>query len=139
METTALADPRSFEDRLRDKLRANIGDVMTDEDLKGLIERGLDDLLFKERVHHGTIGYRSETKYEPPLIQELLLAELRPLLERAVKDWLNEHHDETMAAFNQTMEDGLGQAMLNAFARMFDGALQPMRQQIWDVSNRMQQ
>ena len=140
MTTNALTNPLSFEDRLRDRLRANIGDVMSDEDLAGLVERGLDDLLFKERLRkerHG--GYNPETTYDPPLLHELLMAELRPLLKQAVADWLAEHQDEVMAAFDQTMEQGLGQAMLTAFAQLFDNALQPVRQQIYDVASQAQQ
>ena len=136
MTTNALTNPLSFEDRLRDRLRANIGDVMSDEDLAGLVERGLDDLLFKERLRKERRGgYNPETTYDPPLLQELLMAELRPLLKQAVADWLAEHQDEVMAAFDQTMEQGLGQAMLTAFAQLFDNALQPVRQQIYDMAS----
>ena len=136
MTTTALTNPLSFEDRMRDRLRANIGDVMTDADLAELVERGLNDLLFKERIRKQKHGYSNESFYDPPLLQELLMAELQPLLKQAVADWLVGHQEEVMAAFDQTMENGLGQAMLNAFTALFNNALDPVRQQIYDVANR---
>ena len=138
MTTKALADPLSFEDRLRDRLRANIGDVMSDEDLATLVERGLDDLLFKERIRKTTYGgFNPDTNYDPPLLQELLMAELQPLLKQAVAAWLADHQDDVMAAFDQTMEQGLGQAMLTAFAALFDNSLHPLRQQIYDVASQV--
>ena len=137
-ETTAVANPRSFEDRLRDRLRENIGDVMTDEDLKNLVDRGLDDILFKERIKQRTGGYHSSVEYDPPLIHVLLLEQLEPMLKQVVREWVNEHSDEVMAAFDKTMQDGLGQVMLNGFAALFDNALHPVRQQVWDIANRTQ-
>jgi ABC-type spermidine/putrescine transport system permease subunit II len=62
---------QSFEDRFMDKLREAMGAMMTEDELRKLIERGVEKFLFEPRRVTDTRGY-SCTVEKPPLLQELL-------------------------------------------------------------------
>ena len=90
MQGNEVGPVLSFEDRMRDRLRQNIGDVMTNDDLAAIVTRGLEDTFFKPRVIKIGSGYHETTEHKPPLIQELLLEILLPQMKLAVNEWVGE-------------------------------------------------
>ena len=62
--TNEIATTKSFQDRMKDKIREGIGDLLTDDDLKVLIDKGIDDVFFTTRY----TGESYNRKEHPPLI-----------------------------------------------------------------------
>ena len=42
-----LAPAKTFQERIADRIRESIGDLITDEDLAEMVTRGIDDVFFK--------------------------------------------------------------------------------------------
>ncbi len=87
-EKTEVATQRSFEENMMDRIRKDIGELMPDDALQKIVERGMNDAFFKERT--GSDGYGKRE----PLFTETLrdLTDVR--VRAAVEEWMKSHADE---------------------------------------------
>ena len=60
---------KSFQERMADRVRESIGELMTDDELKIIIERSVNEFLFTERTDPEASGYNKRKK--PSLMQDL--------------------------------------------------------------------
>ena len=103
---------KTFQQKISDKIKESIGDLITDEDLKPLIEKSIEQLLLDERiVPRGGSAYGHDTL--PPLLHEII----EPLLKSQISKLVNIHladHPEIFTDLIQTMiKDGFLKTMIN--------------------------
>lgn len=108
---------QTFQEKLQDRIRESFGDLISDEELKQLIERGIEELLFKERVDTASRGYN--TNHNPPLITEMIQKTISKQVEAAVKVWVTENSDVIAAHLRTVLEQGVGTSVMRAFNNMF--------------------
>ena len=71
-----VSKPKTLQERVTSRLQESIGDIITDEDLKPIVERGIHDVFFEEKEVRDSWGKITETR--PALIHKVvkdLLAE----------------------------------------------------------------
>ena len=129
---TQIDRPLTLEERLRSRLHEGLGDIITDEDLKDLVERGMEEILFRPRrvkVQDRYGGYsRDET--EPPLVEAIVRELLEPQMREAVRVYVEEHADEVGEAIERIIGEGAAKAFLRGIEEMF-------RQPLYDMQNAM--
>ena len=110
-ETTTIAQAKTFEERMRDRIRESIGELMSDEDLQKIVERGIDEVFFKTRyVEEGRYNKREI----PPLIHSVVKEVLNDRMKDAVETWLQTHESDVRVAVAHVVEEGAGRAMVKA-------------------------
>ena len=108
-----LAVPGTFAERIRDRLRELIGDVITDDDLTRFIERGIEEEFF----HTQKDSYGRNTG--KPIVHSMVRECLFEAMEKAVRRWLRDHEAEVMETVREEIEKGAAHAMMNGLNSAF--------------------
>ena len=121
-ESNLPAPNLSFEQKLRNKIRESIGDLMSEEDLKKLCDKGLNEMLFQPRTRPDPDrSYNTITI--PPLMHEILQDALKDQIKEQVKAYVLERQDDVMTHVEHMLKEGAGKAVLAAVSSMFDQAM----------------
>jgi hypothetical protein len=131
---TAVTTPQSFEDRVYQKMRENIGELMTDEEMKKLLETAITKMFFTEkRIDRRGYGYSGDITVEPPEIYNLVRELVEPKLRAALREYLNEHSAEVQKAIDTALAGGLTQALATALNRMMSEPFLALQSQLYSV------
>lgn len=126
-----VAPVKSFEEKMKARIKESIGDLVSDEDLTKLVERGLEETFFKPRPNpkYGSYGYNSSQPVTiEPLIQEILRETLLPSMKAAVETYLKDHHEEVMVMVDTVVKEGAGKAVVKAVELMFTSQMMSLQQ-----------
>ena len=127
-----MAMPTTLEERITARLHESIGDLITDEDLQGMVARGVEAALFQPRPEQvPSYGNTTRTEMRPPFIQEQVLKLLSEKMNAAIQQWVKDNPDKIETALRNTLQDGVVEAMTQSLDRRFASvlplALQNMR------------
>ncbi len=120
----AVATSQDFQNRLFEKIRADIGSLMSDAELKKLVETAMERTFFTPKDVKGDWGRVERT--EPPELIKIVQELVAPRLQTALKQWLDEHPDEVKKALDTALAGGLAAATLRAFDSMMSMQFQTM-------------
>ena len=126
---TDLVVAGSFQDKIFAKIKESIGDLMTDDDLKRLVEAAMKDAFFKDRVTN-TGGQWGRSETQPPLLVETVQKLLQSRVDEAIGRWLTEHHDEVLKLINDRITAGATQFIATAFDMKMQYAFQQFGDQL---------
>jgi len=129
MTATKIEKQKTVQERVSEKIIESIGDLITEEDLKPLVDKAIDDMLLKPRIIEGAgTGYGGrEPKHQPPLLHELLNDAINPIVRGAVKNWIAENNDEVLAEVRKTLDKGLLFAVMHAMESIFSQDMYQMQ------------
>lgn len=122
---TELVMAGGFQERIFAKIKESIGDLMTDDDLKRLVEAAMQDAFFKDRVTKGDYG-RTDSK--PPLLVELVGQLIKDRVNEAIKVWL----DANSAVVEKIIVERLAAGASGLITSAFDYRMQNAFQQFGD-------
>lgn len=103
----AVTASKTFEQRMFEKVRESIGDLMTEEDLKKIVEKAMQKAFFEDRVDNS--GYH--TKTIPAVFVMMMQEEMRNRVDSALKIWLVEHSAEVQALLQEVVDKGIMEAL----------------------------
>jgi hypothetical protein len=126
-ELTATA---TFEQRMKDRIRASIGDCLSDEDIMKLITRSMEELFFNERRTQSSSW--SETKILPPLAHELVSNLMKERMDILLRKWLDDNHAKVEETMQEVIRNGAGAALLTGMNNFFKHALNDFAMQVTD-------
>lgn len=122
---TELSTSSSFQQKMMDRIRESIGELMTDEELKKIVDRGMEEALFKPRCYRSSYGSANE---ECSLVDKAIKDELHTQMNAAVQTWISENQQMLIDAVQKAAKEGAGKCILSAldyrFEQMFNSALQ---------------
>lgn len=141
MSENAVGKPMTFEERVREKLRKEIGELLTVEELDRIVTKSMDELFFQPRKNprFTQYTYRSDAErsgfpeFLPPLAHELCLKSMEPLIKAAIEKWVAENEEQIRVTMKTTFEDELPKAMLSAVHRMFVDLSMPSMMKLREV------
>ena len=114
---TDIQPAKSLQERVGERIRDQIGDLLTDDDLKKLVETALHDAFFKERRESRQYG---QDILHPPQIVEQVRKLLVDRVDAAVTVWLDEHRDE----FTKHLDDAIGKGLSGLLQQWLDSKVQ---------------
>lgn len=95
---------KDFQERMFEKIRSQIGDLMTQEDLKKIVEAACKKAFFEPvTINHG-YGRTEET---PPHFVKLMTSLLEKQVNVAVAQWVQDHPAEIEAVLKGVIEKGI--------------------------------
>lgn len=113
---TTVATTKDFQERLYEKIRTDIGSLMSDVDIKKLVDTAMERVFFTPEVKKDQWGHQTSVK--PPKIEQLIQELLEPALRKAISEWLNTHPDVLTQALDKALAGGLATATLRALDSM---------------------
>ena len=113
---TAVTVPQAFEDKLKQRIRESIGELMSDADLKALVERSTAEILFQPRM--GEMDRYGSRHQAPPLLQEILTPLIKDMAYSAVQEWAK--HPENAQRMEELVKEQIGKGLLNAIGTALD-------------------
>ncbi len=123
-----LSTNLTFEEKLKGRIRDSIGELMSDEDLKRIIERGIDDALFKTRQVQTNYG---GTSTRPSLVEEAINQHFSSEVRAAVDVWIKANPEKLQQALDNSIKLGMAgcidYALEQKFGFMFSAAAQQLK------------
>jgi len=134
-ETMLPQVSKSFEERMIDMMKENAGNLFTPDDLKKIVERGIDKMFFDKRSSTSPYGYREETKNS--LSEELIIKFMQEQVRIAVKGYIKDNPEKVLELINKLMREGMGNFILKAleafFQQSFFNFTESIKNQIQDM------
>jgi hypothetical protein len=131
-----VTTPASFQDKLMERIRDSIGDLIPDEELTKLIERGIEENFFKRKANpKWANAYHSQRdnipEYLPSAMDVILNECISKKLEEMTKvyfdKWAVENSDKIEGIVKQIVEKGAGDLVIKHINNMFEVPLMLMQ------------
>lgn len=123
-----LTNTKTFEQRMMDRIKKDIGKLITDKELKSIVKKGVQKAFFEGREK--TEGYNTYTD------EAWVVKGLREILNKKVNEFveqeLSEKKEELLKITKEVIEKGLGMAIVNAISNMFSQNIENFK---YDISN----
>lgn len=116
---------KTFQERMFDRVRDQMGDLLTDEDLKKIVDTAMHKAFFEER---NTGGYNNTVK--PAVFVEMIENEMKSKVNTALSNWLKENPEIVEAAITKMINDGLYKCVLSALENRLNWPLQSLADQL---------
>lgn len=123
--TTEIDTPKTFQERMKERIKKDIGELITDEELSELIKRGIDEVFFKETVID--TGSWNNKKVIPALMHSVVKELLTERVTKEVSDYFNNNPKVIAEVVETTLREGAGRAVLAAITNMFSQDLLTMQ------------
>lgn len=117
---TAITTTAAFQERMFEKIRDQMGDLLTEEDLKRLVESAMQKAFFEPRTD--ARGYNTG----PPLFVSMIEKQMQQAVSKAVSDWVAAHPEEVAKVLKETIEAGIFNMMISHFASRTSWPLQEL-------------
>lgn len=117
----------SFEEKLKQRIRDSVGELMTDEDLKKILERSIDEYLFKPRHNPSKGSFGSDY---PPFIEECIKRQMESKVSLAVDKWARDNPDKIDEAVQKVILMGIAGCVETAMGYRFSYMFQEIQQRI---------
>ena len=130
-----LAPMETFMERVKTKLRDDIGALLPDEAVQAMVEKVVSDEFFKKRMvpKPGRNSWSTEMVEEPTEFQEMVIKAAKPILEQKALEIVAARASELEAAITEAMNAGLMKFAIMAFDQVFAQALSGHAWRIEDV------
>ena len=116
---TEIMIPQTFEEKMKDRIRESIGELITDKELTELVRKSIDRVFFTPTE----IGDTYHRKAGPSLLNGLIRELLTPQVNEAVQEYIKDHPDEVSKVIKEVLSMGMGNALVTAISSQFQGAL----------------
>ena len=121
-----IAIQKSFEEKMKDRIKDSIGDLITDEQLSLMINRSMEEVFFKPtKVKSKQYPYAEEAG--PVMLHELIKELLVPEMQVAVKGYIAEHKDEVLKQIDLIIRNGAGKIFMDAITNQMFMPLQSLK------------
>lgn len=102
--TTEVAEARSFQERMFGKIREQMGTLLTDKELKEILEKSVSRAFFEPVVHKDGYG-RTDTEeaHFIKLVRDLM----KERVDAAIGLWIKEHEETVGKAVEETVAKGM--------------------------------
>lgn len=111
---------KSFQEKMKDRIRESIGDLISDEELTKLIHKGVEDVFLlpiKEKR-----GWNNGIEH-PSLLHGLLKELLTDQVRNAVTVYITEHSEEVTKSIHEVISNGMAKALIGAISMRFTNEL----------------
>lgn len=118
-----IVQQKSFQARMKERIRDSIGELLTDEELKKMIDRTMEEVFFSSReVDDG----RWNKKTIPPMMHTIVEKLVSSRVEQEVKTYMEVHHGRILQLIRDALEQQLAESIINGFARVFQSPMQEL-------------
>lgn len=100
-----ITTTKSFQEKMFEKIREQMGDLMSEDDLKLIVNSAMEKAFFQGEDIRDRWG--NLTKREESLFITLIKREMEPKVKEAIKEWFSNHPEEVKNAIDSTIAKGM--------------------------------
>jgi len=120
--TTDLSVKETFEQKITERIRKDIGELMPDEVLRDIVTRATENVFFQRVLKRDQYG--RDKAAEPSWAEQVVKNCLMKKAKEVAETWMSANNDRILALINEQLEKGvLGivrDAFLAAVSKPFD-------------------
>ena len=125
--TTEITKAKTFEEKMKERIKDSIGGLISDEDLSKLVKKGIEDAFFSKKIKVKRY-YSDKDEYEPIYMESVI----KDILGEKIKDisnkYLNENADKLNAMYMEAIKDGFIKMMVAHFDNKINTSLSNINQ-----------
>ena len=121
-----LAQAKTFEQRMTDKMREHVGEMLTDDELKVMVNRTFEKVFFQGEVF--TEYGRQTTK--PALAEIMVRSALDMRVKEEIEKWAGSNSGSMERIVRELVEKGLSAALMKAVDNAFNMEFHQFVQQV---------
>lgn len=121
---TEIATTKTFQDRMFERVRDQMGDLLTDEDLKKIVDTAVQKAFFEEQSMD---RYGSK---RPSVFVEYMQSELKSKMHTAMSDWLNANPEIVQQAIETVIKEGMYRSVISVLENRLSWPLQQFTEQL---------
>lgn len=125
-----LAKPTTFQERMFERVRESLHELLTAEEAKALVDKAIQESLFKSKPIYD--NYNRVTGNKPSAFVELVREEIQPLVKTCIQQWIAEHEEDVKTSIQAVVEQGIASAVIKVFRT-------EMQQPMWEMGGKLQQ
>lgn len=95
---------KTFQEKMFEKIREQIGTLMTEDDLKKVVDAAMQKAFFENIKYADRWG---AIKEEPPVFVANFRELMRQQVHSAMEKWIQEHPEEISKIINEVIRDGI--------------------------------
>lgn len=134
---TQVTETKTFEQRMIDRVKEGAADLLTDEDVKKIVERGIESLFFKERPDPSSTSFNR--KQLSPLAIEMVTNAVKQQVNEQIVVWVAQNEEHLNSIVKELFEENIGQTIVNSLSGMFQNSFQSMSFNLQnDIQNMVQ-
>jgi hypothetical protein len=125
-----IVQSKTFQDKLNERIRDSFGDLLTDEDLKPLVERAIQQAFFEPVRVPNPNGWGSPELKEAPFVKTVREAAANKVSEfakAAVDDWVAKNPDSFRQAVDAAIAKGIYGLVQQHFETMTRNPMQMLQ------------
>ena len=120
-----------FQEKLKERIRQGLGDLMPDAVLAGIVARGIEEAFFKPQRRPSPNQWSNPETY-PSWLVEYLEKEVRNQVQLAVTEWIAANHAKVTEALDKALAKGLASAVLFSFDNLFRQQMETLQDGLRD-------
>jgi len=107
----------TFEEKLKNRIRESIGELLSDEDLKKILERGVDEALFQRKQI--PVNSWEEVKFSPSFVDKTVQELLGEKMKEVLTTYLKENTVKLDQAISDAVKIGIGNCLITSLNDRF--------------------
>ena len=127
MSNNNLTPMQSFEEKVKERLTKDIGDLIPDEALVAMIERATEDCFFKDKKKQSGHGYNSQTVYENSVFKTVVKELLAERMDNAIRGWIDANQELMAKELKTFIESSVEDAVMKGIVSMFQAPFEVMK------------
>lgn len=128
---TDLTNATTFQERMFERVRESLSELLTAEEAKALVEKAIEQSLFQQEMLYDSYKSR-QIGVKPSRFEALVKEAVEPAIKIAVAEWLAKHHEEVKASIQGVVEQGIASTVVKVFK-------DEMSRPLWEMSSKLQQ
>lgn len=129
MTENALTPQQNFEEKIKARMRENIGDLMPDQILAEMVRKAMKEMFFTRREKKDS-GYYSRIEVLPSWFEDEVVNELKDKVLTEVKTAVDEKRDEIKKAAIELITTNLGTMVAKTICDVITGVPQTISMNI---------
>lgn len=123
-----------FQAKMKERMRAAMGDLMPDAVLADIVKRGVEEAFFQKRVEK---SYYGQETTKPPWLVEFLETELKQQVQVSVTNYIRDNPEVVQKVISEVLGKNMVSAMTNALAFVFEPAFRDLDRKMGDVLSKL--
>jgi hypothetical protein len=112
-----------FQSRMKKRIRASIGELLSDAELQKLINRSMNEIFFEPRKAPRTTTWGPDKPDAAPLMHEIVKELIEPSVKQCVSNYIAEHADEIKALVSTALDEGFARSVIRGVDSLFKNQL----------------
>ncbi len=134
MTDKQIAPMQAFMDKVKDRLKNDVAELIPEEVLQEMINRVIEEQFFKKKVKETDYSGRA-VSYEDSGFVAMVKEAIEPILKKRVEQFVAENADKVEEAFDEIVRQGLIKQVIENADKMIG---QSLEQNSWSIQSALQ-